>query len=146
MLDFDDDFDTDSDIPQDDDSEDLDPVYATLSDYVTEFFAPMCSYRLSISAGRGLRWDPHWYRWPQVRIRLDYLWKTWEIAYSSRSPQDMADWWLHIFDPTVRVLLDGENGPLNSYNEAAADYIDDDIVPILPCESWDGTIPSQEDD
>jgi hypothetical protein len=121
------------------------PHYSSLSEFVTEFFSPMCSYRLSPAPGRGLRWDPRWWRWPQVRVRLDYLWKTWEAAYADQSAQAMADWWLRIFDPTVRILLDGENGPLNSYREDMDDEFGEEDIPSLYCLPWDERNSNVED-
>lgn len=82
--------------------------------------APVLSSRkFSASPGKGLRWDPQWWSYPEVADRLTSLWKAWEGARWGDSSA-MSAWWIHHFDPHMRVILDGEVGPFHKYDADAA--------------------------
>lgn len=89
------------------------PQYANVNEFVEGFLRNVLERKLSSSTGKGLRWDPRWRRHPEVVLRLDALWKAFEGAAADKDPAAMSNWWIHHFDPHMRMILDGETGPMS---------------------------------
>ncbi|MEE2061809.1 DUF4913 domain-containing protein [Rhodococcus artemisiae] len=107
---LDDDFDED---PQ------IDPAFESVEQWVSEYLAAVINRKIDPQAGRGLAWDPGWWRHSEVVARLTALWWAFEGA-RLRSREDrsaMSGWWVEHCEPHLRVLLDGETGPMSGANE-----------------------------
>ena len=91
-------------------TEPVDDEFASAEDWVRQWLAPTIARKLD-GAGKGLTWCPMWWRHREVAMRLYALWRAWE---ASRTGDDraMASWWVHHCDPQLRVILDGESGPM----------------------------------
>ncbi|MDN5760494.1 MAG: DUF4913 domain-containing protein, partial [Tomitella sp.] len=75
----------------------------------------LAARKYSNQPGKGLRWDPEWWRYPEVAARLESLWRAWEVAYAEGGGA-MSKWWVYDFDAHMRVILDGETGPFHLYD------------------------------
>lgn len=117
-----------------DEEEGPEPQYANVTEFVEGFLRNVVERKLSQATGKGLRWDPRWRRHPEVVLRLDALWKAFEGAVASEEPSAMSKWWIYDFDPHMRVLLDGETGPMSHDH-------DSDIYPPLPIAESDDPRP-----
>ena len=78
-------------------------------EFVELWLAPTIARRLTGS--KGLNWCPQWWRHREVSIRLYVLWRAWETA-RTQDDSAMANWWVNHADPHLRVILDGESGPM----------------------------------
>lgn len=119
---------------RDEEDSEPEPQYANVTEFVEGFLRNVVERKLSQATGKGLRWDPRWRRHPEVVLRLDALWRAFEGAVASPEPSAMSKWWIYDFDPHMRVLLDGENGPM-SHDHG------DDIYPPLPIAESDDPRP-----
>ncbi|MFC9356449.1 DUF4913 domain-containing protein [Rhodococcus sp. NPDC057014] len=61
----------------------------------------------------GLAWDARWWLYPEVSGRFKALWYAWEEAQASDKPSAMSNWWIHHLEPHLRVILDGDTGPMS---------------------------------
>lgn len=105
---------TGSDTPADDDEKK--PQYATVYDFVEQQLSFVIQRKLSVQVGRGLVWDPAWWRYPEVVVRLSVLHRAWEAAFASEDPSALSTWWLHHCDPMMDRILNGESGPFHAYD------------------------------
>ena len=87
-------------------------VYESMTVWFDRWFSVTVARRLSGTAGRGRVLCPQWWRHDEVVARLTELWTAWEGAKASSEPNAGSTWWLHDADPTLRVLLDAEHGPM----------------------------------
>lgn len=103
-------------LPIGDDAEELPaPAFLRLDDFVVKYLSQVINRKIDDKPGRGLSWDRCWWRHQEVVSRLKALWWAFEEARSSPDdPASMSNWWLRHCDPHMRVLLDGETGPMSN--------------------------------
>lgn len=106
-------------------NEKIEPRYRNADEFVEHFLRNAVERRVNTANNSSLRWDPRWRRHPEVVLRLDALWKAFEGAVASTDPGAMSKWWIYDFDPHMRVILEGESGPMSNEH-------DQDIHPPLP--------------
>lgn len=87
------------------------PKFANVIEWVNGFFLPVIRRRISDNDG-GLSWDPGWWAYPEVVARLTALHQAWEEARASDSMSAMSSWWIQHLEPHLRVILDGDTGPM----------------------------------
>ncbi|MBY6366923.1 MULTISPECIES: DUF4913 domain-containing protein [Rhodococcoides] len=87
-------------------------VFESMAVWFDRWFSVTVARRLSGTAGRGRVFCPQWWRHDEVVGRLRDLWLAWEKAKASDDRGAGSAWWLHDADPTLRVLLDAEAGPM----------------------------------
>lgn len=83
----------------------LTPQFPDLEAWVHEFFV--------LTFGRPddqICWCAHWWDHPEAVLRLDALWRTWEVAAASESVTAMAVWIRDHLDPGLAVLF-ARTGP-----------------------------------
>lgn len=91
----------------------VEPLYANVVEFVEEFFTQVIRRRMGQGGGEGgLAWDPRWALYPEVAGRLKALWFAFEEARASDKASAMSNWWIHHLEPHLRVILDGETGPM----------------------------------
>jgi hypothetical protein len=83
------------------------PRYATLDEWVEEYFAPTFG-RL---VGGELRWCAQWQQHAEAITRLEALWRSWE-ALRLDPALGMATWLGHHLDQQLPILL-GRQGPFS---------------------------------
>lgn len=89
------------------------PYFRNVGDFVDHWLLPTLTGKLAAAGGSGSRvWCAQWWRHLPVAIRLTALWRSWEAARASGAPDAMSPWWLHHADPHLRMLCDGDNGPM----------------------------------
>ncbi|WP_084721927.1 DUF4913 domain-containing protein [Rhodococcus marinonascens] len=104
------DIDTDS---EDDEGSKVEPMYGSVVEWAEDFFTQVIRRRLGAGGGEGgLAWDERWWLYPEVAGRLTALWYAWEEARVSDKASAMSSWWIHHLEPHLRVILDGETGPM----------------------------------
>ncbi|WML60961.1 DUF4913 domain-containing protein [Rhodococcus sp. AH-ZY2] len=87
------------------------PKYPNVMEFVHGFFLPVIRRRISDNDG-GLSWDARWWAYPEVVARLTALHQAWEEARASDSMSAMSSWWIQHLEPHLRVILDGDTGPM----------------------------------
>lgn len=95
----------------DDEPEKKQPKFKNVIEFVEGFFLPVIRRRISDNDG-GLSWDPRWWAYPEVVARLTALHQAWEEARASDSMSAMSAWWIQHLEPHLRVILDGDTGPM----------------------------------
>ncbi|CCW11037.1 MULTISPECIES: DUF4913 domain-containing protein [Rhodococcus] len=99
------------DEPDDTEAAIIEPAFANVVEFVEGFFLPVIRRRISDNDG-GLSWDPRWWAYPEVLARLAALHQAWEEARASDSMSAMSSWWIQHLEPHLRVILDGDTGPM----------------------------------
>ncbi|NCL75752.1 DUF4913 domain-containing protein [Rhodococcus sp. YH1] len=94
-----------------DEPEEKQPKFKNVIEFVEGFFVPVIRRRISDNDG-GLSWDPRWWAYPEVVARLTALHQAWEEARASDSMSAMSSWWIQHLEPHLRVILDGDTGPM----------------------------------
>jgi hypothetical protein len=89
------------------------PIYEDVVAWVEQYFLPIVRRRLNPVAGKGLSWDPQWWRYPEVVARFLALYNAWEDAVASDSGSAVSVWWVNHLEPHLRVILDGDTGPMS---------------------------------
>lgn len=89
----------------------IEPKFANVVEFVQGYFLPVIRRRISDNDG-GLSWDPRWWAYPEVVARLTALHQAWEEARASDSASAMSSWWIQHLEPHLRVILDGDTGPM----------------------------------
>lgn len=89
----------------------IEPAFANVVEFVEGYFVPVIRRRISDNDG-GLSWDPRWWAYPEVVARLTALHQAWEEARVSDSAMAMSAWWVQHLEPHLRVILDGDTGPM----------------------------------
>lgn len=87
------------------------PKFKNVIEFVEGYFLPVIRRRISDNDG-GLSWDPRWWAYPEVVARLTALHQAWEEARVSDSASAMSSWWIQHLEPHLRVILDGDTGPM----------------------------------
>ena len=98
---------------EDDEEETIEPRYANVFEWVDCFFIKVIRRRINPDAGKGLAWDQRWWMYPEVVGRLKALHQAWEKARADKDPAAMSNWWIHHLDAHLRVILDGDTGPMS---------------------------------
>ncbi len=80
------------------------PLYPSLDAWIEAFFAAVYTRPI----GGDLRWCPRWYEHPEAAIRLELLWRSWEV-YRLR-PLGAVEWHRDILDHQLPTLL-SDRGP-----------------------------------
>ena len=91
--------------------------------FVEQLLAPVIQRKINTRAGGDLAWDPEWWHYPEVVVRLQALHRAWEAAYDSDDMSAMSQWWLHHCDPHMDRILNGSSGPFHKYNPDGASPI-----------------------
>lgn len=99
------------DEPDDTEEAIIEPAFANVVEFVEGFFLPVIRRRISDNDG-GMSWDPRWWAYPEVLARLAALHQAWEEARASDSMSAMSSWWIQHLEPHLRVILDGDTGPM----------------------------------
>jgi hypothetical protein len=81
------------------------PMYESLDDWVTEYFAPTFGRPL----GGEHRWCRRWQEHAEAVGRLEALWRSWEVLRLDPG-LGMATWLVNHLDPQLNRLLDRQ-GP-----------------------------------
>ncbi len=76
------------------------PMYDTLDDWVSEYFAPTFGRPI----GGELRWCAQWGEHAEAVTRLEALWRSWE-SLRLEPALGMATWLTHHLDPQLTALL-----------------------------------------
>ncbi|MFE1513921.1 DUF4913 domain-containing protein [Corynebacterium bovis] len=92
--------------------------FSTVVEFVEGFVRFAVNRKMSSTPGQGLRWDPDWHQYPEVVYRLTAVHEAYEEAVAAGGLA-VSSWWVHHFDPHMRVILDGETGPFARYAEGA---------------------------
>lgn len=92
--------------------------FSTVVEFVEGFVRFAVNRKMSSTPGQGLRWDPQWHQYPEVVYRLTAVHEAYEEAVAAGGSA-VSSWWVHHFDPHMRVILDGETGPFARYAEGA---------------------------
>lgn len=107
-------------------------IYETVYAFVENQLAPIIQRKINTGAGKGLAFDPQWWRYPEVEARFTALWYAWEAAYKGDA-WAMSTWWIHHCDPQLDRILDAERGAFHKYNMAAPF---NEVPPGLPVEPY----------
>lgn len=92
--------------------DDIEPQYTDVVGWVEGWFLPIIRRKVTDTAGSGQSWDARWWAYPEVVARLIALHYAWEEARASDQMSAMSSWWIHHLEPHLRIILDGENGPM----------------------------------
>ncbi len=79
--------------------------------WVREWFAPAVALKIT-GDGRGLVWCAQWWAHTEVAVRMDALWKGWEVARRDNDKAAMSSWWIQHADHHLRAVCNGESGPM----------------------------------
>ncbi|MCX5042492.1 DUF4913 domain-containing protein [Aldersonia sp. NBC_00410] len=88
------------------------PRFRHAGEWVEQWLAPIVVRRLT-GPGQGRTWCAQWWKHDEVAVRMDALWSGWEAARASKDRLAMSALWVHHIDAHLRVILDGESGPLH---------------------------------
>lgn len=113
------------------------PAFTRVQDFVERYLCEVVNRKIDPKPGHGLSWDPHWWRHQGVVSRLTALWWAFEDARATPDdPAAMSNWWLRHCDPTLRVLLDGETGPMSGADEEGTWRGHGPLTADEPPEGW----------
>ncbi|SEB29291.1 DUF4913 domain-containing protein [Rhodococcus koreensis] len=92
----------------------IEPMYGSVVEWVEGWFTKVIRRRMGSGGGEGgLAWDERWWLYPEVAGRLTAAWYAWEEARASDKPSAMSHWWIQHLEPHLRVIFDGETGPMS---------------------------------
>ena len=80
-------------------------IYPGVEQFVREVFAPTFVRRTTAD----FRWCPQWWRHPEAIMRMEALWRTWEVL--RRDPQSGMALWLREHADHHLPILTGAAGP-----------------------------------
>lgn len=107
------------------------PVYASVEDWVTGYFAPM--FRRTL--GGEYRWCAQWWRHAEAISRLSALWHAWE-AHRLDPGTGISAWYRDHLDHHLPVLL-GARGPFYQCSEDTHREPHEALVVTAPDGWWD---------
>ena len=84
------------------------PAFPDVTTFVTAYLAKVTEVRL----GGQLTWCPQWWRHAGAMVRLEALWRAWEVL--RLQPGGLSSWFTSHYDPHMRQLLDADHGPFSS--------------------------------
>jgi Domain of unknown function (DUF4913) len=99
------------------------PRFGDLESWVHEFFV----LTFGRQAGQG-RWCAQWWDHPEAVLRLDALWRTWEVA-SLDPVRGAADWIRDHLDPNLAQLF-SDTGPFAGCAEGR--HVPTPVLPVSP--------------
>ena len=108
------------------------PEFASLWDFVSQWLLP--TYR-RISDHPNFAWGPQWWRHPEVVVRLDALWRSWEHLRLEPGT-GMSVWLKDHLDHHMAILL-SQDGPMHRCKPSG--HHDRPLEPIpsdTPPASW----------
>lgn len=111
--------------------EEIVDVYEDVGEWVEDWFAPAVAMKQQ-GGGKGRIFCKQWWRHPPVVTRLEALWREWERA---NREDTMSSWWAYHADAAIRVLCDGETGPMWRCTKDKHFDIESlavDLVPVPP--------------
>ncbi|WP_136588167.1 MULTISPECIES: DUF4913 domain-containing protein [Actinomycetes] len=109
----------------DDDIEVVETTYANVAEFVEQFLLP--TYRRNPAKHR---WDPRWWEYQEVAMRLEALWRSFEYL-RLEGPTGMAVFFRDYLDPTMRELT-SENGPFWRLDKLGDERTVPDAWPSTP--------------
>lgn len=113
------------------------PAFTRLEDFVEQYLCEVVNRKIDPQPGHGLAWDPRWWRHQEVVCRLTALWGAFEDArVAADDPAAMSNWWLRHCDPHLRILLDGETGPMSHTNPSGTWLGHGGLAVEAPPEGW----------
>lgn len=95
-----------------DESTEPETVYDNVGEWVTDWLLP--SYSRPLDDVAKFRWDPQWWRYSEVVMRLEALWISWEKMRLEGGPAIVV-FFRDYLDPMMRTILDPD-GPFHTYN------------------------------
>lgn len=98
------------------------PRYDDLESWVHEFFVLTFG-----SAGRRRRWCDHWWDHPEAVLRLDALWRTWEVT--AQSSAGMSAWIHGDLDPSLTMIFHTD-GPFSDCSDGV--HRATQVLPVVP--------------
>jgi hypothetical protein len=109
------------------------PVFPTLDAWVGGWFTPTFGRRLGAA-----RWCATWWRHPEAVVRLEALWRTWEVLRLDPA-FGMATWLREHLDPQRGVLF-GDEGPFQACDGHAAHHPPPDLPAEPAPPGWQPTL------
>ena len=88
--------------------EEVEDVYGDVGEWVEDWFAKAVAMK-QLGDGRGKIFCAKWWAHKPVVVRLHSIWREWERA---NREDTMSSWWSYHADAAMRVLFDGESGPM----------------------------------
>lgn len=104
------------------------PQFANVFEWFDGFFRPVIRRKIGDSDS-SLSWDARWWAYPEVVARLTALHYAWEEARASDSMSAMSAWWIQHLEPHLRVILDGDTGPMANAKESR-DWMGWPVLPV----------------
>ncbi len=104
------------------------PQFANVFEWFDGFFRPVIRRKIGDSDS-SLSWDARWWAYPEVVARLTALHYSWEEARASDSMSAMSLWWIQHLEPHLRVILDGDTGPMANAKESR-DWMGWPVLPV----------------
>lgn len=97
-------------LDEDDSGDSMETVFPNVAAFVKHWLLP--TYRRNPSKHR---WDPKWWEYQEVTIRLEALWRAFEF-YRLEGPTGMGVFFRDHLDPTMREIT-SDNGPFWKMHE-----------------------------
>ncbi|MFC9694214.1 DUF4913 domain-containing protein [Kribbella sp. NPDC056951] len=98
------------------------PQFADLESWVNGFFV------LTFARTADQRWCAAWWDHAEAMLRLEALWRTWEVA-ALDPVRGMAGWIREHLDPNLSVLF-GANGPFAACTPEQ--HVRPQVLPVTP--------------
>lgn len=92
-------------------AEEFVPFYSSVDEWVEEWLLP--SYSRPLDDPAVFRWDPQWWRYAEVVMRLEACWASWEKLRLEGGP-GMVTFYRDYLDPMMQAILD-PRGPFHVY-------------------------------
>lgn len=105
-------------------------VYDNVGEWVTDWLLP--TYSRPLDDVTKFRWDPQWWRYPEVVMRLEALWISWEKMRLEGGPAIVV-FYRDYLDPMMRTIMDPD-GPFHTFNanQEDADGVRERLPQPLP--------------
>jgi Domain of unknown function (DUF4913) len=107
------------------------PAYASVEDWVLEYFLPM--FRRTL--GGEYRWCAQWWRHGEAISRLSALWQAWEV-HRIDPGSGISAWYRDHLDHHLPVLL-GPRGPFYQCSETTHREPQQATAVPAPADWWD---------
>lgn len=112
-----------------DDDEEFQPIFEHVGEWVEVYFAPTFVRR----ATQTMRWCPSWWDHPEAYIRLEALWRTWEV-HRLDAQRGMAVWFRDFVDGQLLTLF-SHSGPFEECS--AQEHRERKPLPVTPApDGW----------
>lgn len=112
-------------LPPDPDGDLPAPAFATVEDWLQDYFLPIFIRPL----GGEFRWCPRWWAHPEAVTRLTALWRSWE-SYRLEPATGISDWLRDHLDHHLYILL-GARGPFFQCDPDSG-HVDGQEFPVEP--------------